>query len=48
MFPMFYDDVIVGEAAVSLTALVLVVTGGILLVISFVKNRRTQHGSQPV
>jgi len=44
--PMFYEDVIVGEAAVVLTALVLVVTGGILLVVSFVKNRRTRHSSQ--
>jgi hypothetical protein len=45
--PMFYEDVIVGGAAVSLTALVLVLIGGILLVISFVKNRHTRNVSTP-
>jgi hypothetical protein len=41
--PMFYEDVIVGGAAICLIALVLVLTGGILLVISFVKNRRIRN-----
>ena len=41
--PMFYEDVMVAGAAISLIALVLVLTGGILLVISFVRNRRTRN-----
>jgi hypothetical protein len=45
--PMFYEDVMVGGAAVSLTALVLVLIGGILLVISSVKNRHTRNVSVP-
>jgi hypothetical protein len=40
--PMFYEDVMVGGATISLIAFALVLTGGILLVISFVKNRRTR------
>jgi hypothetical protein len=43
--PMFYEDVMVGGAVMSLTALVLVLIGGILLVISFVKNRHTRKVS---
>jgi hypothetical protein len=44
--PMFYEDVMVGGPAISLIALALVLTGGILLLISFVKNRRTRNVSQ--
>jgi len=44
--PMFYEDLMVGGAAISLIAFVLVLTGGILLLISFVKNRRTRNMSQ--
>ena len=40
---MFYEDAMVAGAAISLIALVLVLTGGILLVISFVRNRRTRN-----
>jgi hypothetical protein len=43
--PMFYEDVMVGGTAISLIAFVLVLTGGILLVISFVKNHRTRNVS---
>jgi hypothetical protein len=45
--PMFYEDVMVGGAAMSLTALVLVLIGGILLVISFVRNRHARKVSAP-
>jgi hypothetical protein len=45
--PMFYEDVMVGGAAMSLTALVLVLLGGILLVISFVRNRHARKVSAP-
>jgi hypothetical protein len=41
--PMFYEDVMVGGAIMFLTALVLALIGGILLVISFVKNRRMRN-----
>jgi hypothetical protein len=40
--PMFYEDVMVGGATQSLVALVLVLIGGILLVISFVKSPRAR------
>jgi hypothetical protein len=45
--PMFYEDVMVGGAILSLTALVLVLIGAILLVISFVKNRRSRNVTAP-
>lgn len=43
--PMFYEDAMVGGAAISLIALVLVLTGGIFLVISFVMNRHIRNAS---
>ncbi len=45
--PMFYEDVMVGGAAISLIALVLVLIGGILLVVSFVKSRHIRKVSAP-
>jgi hypothetical protein len=45
--PMFYEDVMVGGAMLSLAAFVLVVIGAILLVISFVKNRRARNVTTP-